>query len=305
MKIDLNTLISESILDAEIDPLNEAGIFNASDANHVNLFVKHLRINLREAGVDTLAEGEFCTLDEAGKYPDRQAYNKEGWLVTFPSKEYKDRAIKKGTHYASDPTHGKGGMNLYYKSKGKQKRQTQQDTTSTDAQEPEQKNGQSQGGSDQPSPSPQGKQAPSQGEQLPASGQGEAPQKGGSTPPSKNPQQGSSDTKSQETGGSEGLPPSDKPTDVDKSAGSSPNSSEESPQKAPTSAPAQQLVAPKTSLTIDFAKMKGWSPTPYGEWRDQSGTVVAVVSLSGEVAPIASVIRDELKLFASRKSSNG
>jgi len=42
-------------------------------------------------------------LFEKGRFPERQAYNKDGILVTFPSKEYKDKAINKGTHFAENP----------------------------------------------------------------------------------------------------------------------------------------------------------------------------------------------------------
>jgi tRNA(Ser,Leu) C12 N-acetylase TAN1 len=44
-----------------------------------------------------------ASLFEAGRFPDRQAYNKNGILVTFPTKEYRDRAINKGTHFAENP----------------------------------------------------------------------------------------------------------------------------------------------------------------------------------------------------------
>ena len=39
-----------------------------------------------------------------GKYPERQAYNAKGILVTFPTPEYKADAIKRGTHFEEDPT---------------------------------------------------------------------------------------------------------------------------------------------------------------------------------------------------------
>ena len=38
------------------------------------------------------------------KYPERQAYNAKGILVTFPTPEYKADAIKRGTHFEEDPT---------------------------------------------------------------------------------------------------------------------------------------------------------------------------------------------------------
>ena len=44
-----------------------------------------------------------------GNYPERQAYNRDGVLVTFPSPEYKQRAIKKGTHFEKNPKAGGDG----------------------------------------------------------------------------------------------------------------------------------------------------------------------------------------------------
>jgi outer membrane biosynthesis protein TonB len=38
-----------------------------------------------------------------GKFPERQAYNANGILVTFPTPEYKQRAIKRGTHFEKNP----------------------------------------------------------------------------------------------------------------------------------------------------------------------------------------------------------
>ena len=45
-----------------------------------------------------------------GKYPERQAYNKDGLLVTFPTPQHKQRAISRGTHFEKDPSLGKGQM---------------------------------------------------------------------------------------------------------------------------------------------------------------------------------------------------
>jgi hypothetical protein len=56
-------------------------------------------------------------------------------------------------------------------------------------------------------------------------------------------------------------------------------------------------------LSIKFAQSKGWTPTPYGEWRDQTGEVRAVVGLTGEVVPIKQVERDEFKLFSEKNGA--
>lgn len=46
---------------------------------------------------------EMVLILEKGKHPERQAYNKNGLLVTFPTPEYKQRAIQKGTHFEINP----------------------------------------------------------------------------------------------------------------------------------------------------------------------------------------------------------
>lgn len=46
-------------------------------------------------------------LFEAGKFPERQAYNGDGLLVTFPTKDHRNRAVDKGTHFAENPKQSK------------------------------------------------------------------------------------------------------------------------------------------------------------------------------------------------------
>jgi hypothetical protein len=70
----------------------------------------------------------------------------------------------------------------------------------------------------------------------------------------------------------------------------------------PTKQPEAPSEPNKTEITEKFAASKGWESTPYGEWRNAQGETVAVVSLSGEVTPIKSNDREELKLFASKQN---
>lgn len=84
-------------------------------------------------GIPNLKDSEFCfvlqeylikhgldlnevvnktsMLFEKGKFPERQAYNKDGILVTFPTKEYRDRAVDKGTHSVENPK--KANANIF------------------------------------------------------------------------------------------------------------------------------------------------------------------------------------------------
>lgn len=63
---------------------------------------------LREALMDSygIALNDAKTIHNKmveGKYPERQAYNKDGLLVTFPTPQHKQRAIQRGTHFEQNP----------------------------------------------------------------------------------------------------------------------------------------------------------------------------------------------------------
>lgn len=282
-------IVNDAILDVCTNPLVENGTFDPNNNEHMFLLMETLDGNLEEEHIAKAVSALKCE----GKYPDRQAYNKEGWLVTFPSKEYRDAAIKRNTHSLSDPTHGKGGMNLYYKRRGKQKRMTQQAQTDVGA-------GNRQQLPSDPAPltqQPASKETPPQPQKAPEEKPKttpETPQKGTDADikpdDSSLPTTGLAD-QPKSTGGyssqkPESLPPSTEPA-------------QEKPQPPPT----PSVVAYK-DITEKFATSKGWESTPYGEWRDKSGNAMAVVSLSGEVTPIKSNDRDELKLFADKQGGN-
>lgn len=76
------------------------GVIDLKNEDHVFVLQEYLE----NAGfdIDTIVE-KTAKLFEAGRFPERQAYNKNGILVTFPNKEYRDRAVNKGTHFAENP----------------------------------------------------------------------------------------------------------------------------------------------------------------------------------------------------------
>lgn len=280
----IDSILSEVSLDDRIDD----GIVNLKNTDHVIVVVE----KMYQAGVSLeLLEGFIKKhIATEGKYPERQAYNKEGWLVTFPSSEYKNAAIKKGTHFGSDPTHGKGGMNVYYKRKGKQKRVGSQEPSQRDVNQDQQPRS---------APAPTTTQRPTP---PPANGSDAQSTDGGhsvsepttdknvspaaSTSPVEEPEAANgaedstlSPSDSSEKGGSKSVP----------SVTATPNSS--------TNAP----ISSNVNISVEFARSKQWNPTPYGEWRNITGDTTAVVGLSGEVVPIKSTDREELKLFATKK----
>ena len=75
------------------------GIFNAENEEHQNVFQEHLE----KLGATVEESIEARNKMTEGKYPDRQAYNTNGILVTFPTPDYKQRALQRGTHFEKNP----------------------------------------------------------------------------------------------------------------------------------------------------------------------------------------------------------
>jgi hypothetical protein len=94
--MNFKSLVNDICCDGRI----KNGIFDLGNPDHV--FVLQEYLEKSGCGVDYIVE-KTANLFEAGKFPERQAYNKDGILVTFPNKEYRDRAVNKGTHFAENP----------------------------------------------------------------------------------------------------------------------------------------------------------------------------------------------------------
>lgn len=105
MKIYKNVteLLNEICLDRRIND----GIFDMFNNQHMDV----LREKLVEMGLPENEVVEIANAVIEGKYPERQAYNANGILVTFPNPEYKQRAIRRGTHFEEDPTKGQSNLN--------------------------------------------------------------------------------------------------------------------------------------------------------------------------------------------------
>ena len=281
-------MVEEIISDAALDTRISDGMVNLKNSEHIQV-IAEVMYN-RDIDVDTINEFVEKFMDE-GKYPERQAYNKDGWLVTFPSAEYKQKAIKKGTHYGSDPTHGKGGMNLYYKKRGKQKRQTQQAVSSTDptqqfAASPKQTYGTPEQKPTTAAPTSVGDSDASSRTSGVAKISGATNKQ--STDASTTQVGASVDTKTAGRSGTE--------TPDSNATGQSSLEPTIATQPSPVATPVSNYVF----ISVKFATDKGWTKTPYGEWRDSTGNTAAVIALSGEAVPVKSVERDELKLIADK-----
>ena len=82
------------------DSRSKNGTLDLKNEDHVFVLQEYLE----KAGYDINEIVEkTARLFEAGRFPERQAYNKDGILVTFPNKQYRDRAVNKGTHFAENP----------------------------------------------------------------------------------------------------------------------------------------------------------------------------------------------------------
>jgi hypothetical protein len=285
----INEFISTVITEASLDARIPDGMVNLKNTDHLQVVAEAMYDACGDEGIVNEFVESF--MDE-GKYPDRQAYNKDGWLVTFPSAEYKKRAIKKGTHYASDPTHGKGGMNLYYKKRGKQKRQTQQVATATQQTEPM-------------VAKPSVEKKPTTAPSLTKTAATEKPDAA-----ARSSRLASLMKKSE---------PSEKPVDAQAPTKEPTTSSEPSTKSDTTAEPSPETPKTAEAPAIDvpvvseppvkyadvskkFAAKKEWRAEPYGEYRDGEGNPVAVVGLSGEVVPIRNNDREEYKIFAEKSN---
>jgi hypothetical protein len=91
----LDRVFAEVCLDERISD----GIFKMEEATHMDA----LRDYFLRKGVQREAAIQVTNRMVEGKYPERQAFNKDGILVTFPTPQHKARAIARGTHFEKNP----------------------------------------------------------------------------------------------------------------------------------------------------------------------------------------------------------
>jgi len=94
--MNFKSIINDVCCDSRI----KNGVLDINNPEHVLILQEYLEKN--GYGIDEIVD-RTATLFEAGRFPERQAYNKDGILVTFPSKEYRNRAVNKGTHFVENP----------------------------------------------------------------------------------------------------------------------------------------------------------------------------------------------------------
>lgn len=121
----MNHLLEKVLNNVSLDPRIKDGIFSIEENSHMDV----LREYFIGKGIDEEMVKEYCNMIIEGKYPERQAYNQKGILVTFPTPEYKQRSIDRGTHFEQDPTKGK--PNIFSDPQSKTPQQSGQSQSAT------------------------------------------------------------------------------------------------------------------------------------------------------------------------------
>jgi hypothetical protein len=103
----MSRLIDQILNEVCLDERIQDGIFDMSNNSHMDA--------LRESMSDKfgISLNDCTSLHNKmleGKYPERQAYNKDGLLVTFPTPQHKSRAIQRGTHFEQNPAKGQSNV---------------------------------------------------------------------------------------------------------------------------------------------------------------------------------------------------
>lgn len=105
--MNIKQVFTEALEKASTDNLIENGVFDIYKQEHIELFREYLF----ESNLDSDTITFYLNKMVEGKYPERQAYNVNGILVTFPTPEYKQKAIARGTHFEENPR--KGQVNVF------------------------------------------------------------------------------------------------------------------------------------------------------------------------------------------------
>lgn len=95
MKEVIEQLLNKICLDERL----AEGVFFIEDNTHMDILQEYL-VSYGVTSTDSIIIRNAML---EGKYPERQAYNTDGLLVTFPTPEYKQNAIQRGTHFEENP----------------------------------------------------------------------------------------------------------------------------------------------------------------------------------------------------------
>lgn len=96
----MSNLIDQILLEVCLDPKIHDGIFKLNDNDHMDTLREYL---VNKWGLTKENAIQFSNQMLEGRFPERQAYNADGILVTFPTPKHKAKAIARGTHFEKNP----------------------------------------------------------------------------------------------------------------------------------------------------------------------------------------------------------
>ena len=102
----MNNIVEKFLNKISLDERISNGIFEIDNNDHLDIFQEYLQNMGASEEESVTARNRILE----GRFPERQAYNKNGILVTFPTPEYKQRAIQRGTHFEKNPRTGQSNL---------------------------------------------------------------------------------------------------------------------------------------------------------------------------------------------------
>ena len=95
----MSNILDRVFNDVCLDERVSDGIFKMDESAHMDA----LRDYFVKRGITREAAISVTNRMVEGKFPERQAFNRDGILVTFPTPQHKARAIARGTHFEKNP----------------------------------------------------------------------------------------------------------------------------------------------------------------------------------------------------------
>ena len=97
---DVTTFIENVLADVCMDERIPSGTFDIDNQDHLYILQEYVADKTDDVfAVSLLSELRVVE----GQYPERQAYNADGILATFPDEEAKKAALDRGTHFNDNP----------------------------------------------------------------------------------------------------------------------------------------------------------------------------------------------------------
>jgi len=95
----MSNVVDKIFAEVCLDERIKDGIFRLENEEHMDA----LRDYFTKRGIAREDAVHVTNRMLEGRFPERQAYNKDGILVTFPTPQHKQKAIQRGTHFEKNP----------------------------------------------------------------------------------------------------------------------------------------------------------------------------------------------------------